>query len=251
MPEVGFSVDQSKSMADQAVPGHNRWHPDIPPAASVPQMWPALTRPMPVVNAADVAKRAHSRPADIEGGAQHGVDERQRIGPGIHRSPRNFYNVGDIRRKLAKERKVGNFPDRMDDFISESGVHAETAAAGGDVGTRDIDLQSGRLARVIQPASDFHELLYRLARDIHNNRNILVLQELEFLGDHSIHTRILKPNAVQHSGWSLVNAWWRIPLPGVQSGRADARPVNLKQDGALSVHTRRLPRASDKVPVPS
>src|SRR5919107_843707 len=35
MPEVVFSVDQSKSMADQAVPGHNRWHPDVPPAASV------------------------------------------------------------------------------------------------------------------------------------------------------------------------------------------------------------------------
>jgi len=35
MPEVAFSVDQSKSMADQAVPGHNRWHPDIPPASSV------------------------------------------------------------------------------------------------------------------------------------------------------------------------------------------------------------------------
>src|SRR3954451_7655928 len=35
MPEVVFSVDQAKSMADQAVPGHNRWHPDIPPAASV------------------------------------------------------------------------------------------------------------------------------------------------------------------------------------------------------------------------
>src|SRR4051794_16642356 len=35
MPEVVFSVDQTKPMADQAVPGHNRWHPDIPPAASV------------------------------------------------------------------------------------------------------------------------------------------------------------------------------------------------------------------------
>jgi formamidase len=35
MPEVVFSVDQTKSMRDQAVPGHNRWHPDIPPAASV------------------------------------------------------------------------------------------------------------------------------------------------------------------------------------------------------------------------
>ena len=35
MPEVKFSVDQSKSMTDQAVPGHNRWHPDIPAAASV------------------------------------------------------------------------------------------------------------------------------------------------------------------------------------------------------------------------
>src|SRR6476620_1433908 len=34
MPEVLFSVDQSKSMRDQAVPGHNRWHPDIPSAAS-------------------------------------------------------------------------------------------------------------------------------------------------------------------------------------------------------------------------
>jgi formamidase len=35
MPEVVFSVDQSKSMADQAVPGHNRWHPDVPAAVSV------------------------------------------------------------------------------------------------------------------------------------------------------------------------------------------------------------------------
>ncbi|RSN68982.1 formamidase [Actinomadura sp. WAC 06369] len=35
MPEVVFSVDQARSMRDQDVPGHNRWHPDIPPAATV------------------------------------------------------------------------------------------------------------------------------------------------------------------------------------------------------------------------
>ncbi|UBU15931.1 formamidase [Nonomuraea gerenzanensis] len=35
MPEVVFSVDQSLSMAAQLVPGHNRWHPDIPAAATV------------------------------------------------------------------------------------------------------------------------------------------------------------------------------------------------------------------------
>ncbi|TQM66563.1 formamidase [Actinomadura hallensis] len=35
MPEVVFSVDQARSMRDQAVPGHNRWHPDIPAAATV------------------------------------------------------------------------------------------------------------------------------------------------------------------------------------------------------------------------
>jgi len=35
MPEVVFSVDQSMSMRDQKVPGHNRWHPAIPPAATV------------------------------------------------------------------------------------------------------------------------------------------------------------------------------------------------------------------------
>jgi formamidase len=35
MPDVVFSVDQAKSMRDQAVPGHNRWHPDIPVAAMV------------------------------------------------------------------------------------------------------------------------------------------------------------------------------------------------------------------------
>ena len=32
--DVAFSVDQTKSMADQAVPGHNRWHPDVPAASS-------------------------------------------------------------------------------------------------------------------------------------------------------------------------------------------------------------------------
>jgi formamidase len=35
VPDVVFSVDQAKSMRDQAVPGHNRWHPDIPPAITV------------------------------------------------------------------------------------------------------------------------------------------------------------------------------------------------------------------------
>src|SRR5207248_6762719 len=33
--QVVFSVDQSKSMRDQAVPGHNRWHPDVPAVAKV------------------------------------------------------------------------------------------------------------------------------------------------------------------------------------------------------------------------
>ncbi|HEV7756969.1 MAG TPA: formamidase [Mycobacteriales bacterium] len=35
MPEVVFGVDQTRSMRDQSVPGHNRWHPDIPPAVTV------------------------------------------------------------------------------------------------------------------------------------------------------------------------------------------------------------------------
>ncbi len=35
MPDVVFTIDQSKSMREQAVPGHNRWHPDIPPAVTV------------------------------------------------------------------------------------------------------------------------------------------------------------------------------------------------------------------------
>jgi formamidase len=35
MPETVFTVDQSKSMRDQTVPGHNRWHPDVPVAAMV------------------------------------------------------------------------------------------------------------------------------------------------------------------------------------------------------------------------
>jgi formamidase len=35
MPDVVFSVDQTRSMRDQKAPGHNRWHPDIPAAAFV------------------------------------------------------------------------------------------------------------------------------------------------------------------------------------------------------------------------
>ena len=36
MPEVIFEInrDLSVSMRDQVVPGHNRWHPDIPAAAT-------------------------------------------------------------------------------------------------------------------------------------------------------------------------------------------------------------------------
>lgn len=35
MPDVVFSIDYDKPMSEQAVPGHNRWHPDIPPAVTV------------------------------------------------------------------------------------------------------------------------------------------------------------------------------------------------------------------------
>jgi formamidase len=35
MPEVLFRIDQSKPMRDQAIPGHNRWHPDIPAVVTV------------------------------------------------------------------------------------------------------------------------------------------------------------------------------------------------------------------------
>jgi formamidase len=35
MPEVLFKVDLNKPMYEQEVPGHNRWHPDIPAVVSV------------------------------------------------------------------------------------------------------------------------------------------------------------------------------------------------------------------------
>lgn len=35
MPETLFKVDLTKPMNEQEMPGHNRWHPDIPPVASV------------------------------------------------------------------------------------------------------------------------------------------------------------------------------------------------------------------------
>ena len=35
MPEVLFSLDQSKSFYDQDPPPHNRWHPDVPHVATV------------------------------------------------------------------------------------------------------------------------------------------------------------------------------------------------------------------------
>ena len=35
MPEALFKVDLTKPMDQQEMPGHNRWHPDIPAVASV------------------------------------------------------------------------------------------------------------------------------------------------------------------------------------------------------------------------
>ena len=35
MPEVLFKLDLNKPMDEQEIPGHNRWHPDIPAAVSV------------------------------------------------------------------------------------------------------------------------------------------------------------------------------------------------------------------------
>ena len=35
MPETLFKIDLPKPMSEQEIPGHNRWHPDIPAAVSV------------------------------------------------------------------------------------------------------------------------------------------------------------------------------------------------------------------------
>ncbi len=35
MPEVVFPLDSSRPFTDQELVGHNRWHPDIPPAVTV------------------------------------------------------------------------------------------------------------------------------------------------------------------------------------------------------------------------
>ena len=35
MPELLFPLDSSKKFTDQAIVGHNRWHPDIPAAVTV------------------------------------------------------------------------------------------------------------------------------------------------------------------------------------------------------------------------
>jgi hypothetical protein len=51
-----------------AAPGRDQARPGgrSSPAASVPQMGPALVRPMPTVDAANAAQRAHARPEDID-----------------------------------------------------------------------------------------------------------------------------------------------------------------------------------------
>ena len=36
MPQTLFHVDPTKSMTEQELPGHNRWHPDIPAEIAVP-----------------------------------------------------------------------------------------------------------------------------------------------------------------------------------------------------------------------
>ena len=35
MPDVIFPLDSSKKFEDQEKVGHNRWHPEIPPVATV------------------------------------------------------------------------------------------------------------------------------------------------------------------------------------------------------------------------
>ena len=35
MPDVIFPLDSTKTFTQQQLTGHNRWHPDIPPVATV------------------------------------------------------------------------------------------------------------------------------------------------------------------------------------------------------------------------
>ena len=69
MRAVRMARAMLRQLITAAPPARDQAPPDdrsIPPAASVPQIGPAIARPMPTVDAADAAQRAHARPADID-----------------------------------------------------------------------------------------------------------------------------------------------------------------------------------------
>ena len=62
MPETLFKVDLRKPMKEQAVPGHNRWHPDIPAAFAVN---PGTSFRMECMDWTDGQIRNNDDPSDI------------------------------------------------------------------------------------------------------------------------------------------------------------------------------------------
>ena len=90
-----------------------------------------------------------------------GVHHGEPVGTRVPRRPRHARQVGDDRRQLGQERQPCPRPAETDDPPDALRIGAEFDAAGGGVGTGEIELQRRDPLRAVESARDLGVFLHR------------------------------------------------------------------------------------------
>ena len=107
---------------------------------------------------------------DVDGEADQGIDQRQRIGPGLLRRTRDRHDVGHVRGEFDKQGARAHGADRGHHFPGQLRIHAEDEAAI-HVGAGHVEFNRRYPLLPAQPLRERDKLADGLARDADDQRD--------------------------------------------------------------------------------
>ena len=174
-------------------------------------------------------------PLDVDGHAQHGVDEHKGLGPRLQRGAGDLDDVGHVRAQLHPQRQTARGRRRHGQRGGASRV-GEDATAVLDVGTAHVHLHRDHAERARQHRSGLLVLPYRASPDARHHPRPAIVESRELTRQPRRDPRALEPDGVEHPRRCFVHPRCRIAGPGVGGER-------LHDDSAETWRDRRRRRA--------
>ncbi len=102
----------------------------------------------------------------------------------------------------------------MDDLESHSRVMTKKTPSPFYIGAGDVDFETVNLM-TIEFLGQLAVFLHGVAKDIHDDRHLMLLKEREFFAEKGLNPHVLKTDCVEHPGRGFHDAWGWVAFDGV------------------------------------